>query len=110
MFGIMDLQITVERVCLLNLKQEKGKYNVLLGGKLGFSEMEGLIFEDVYPEGQASRAGLKEGDVITGLEGNPTRYMSLEEAVDIITNSRGEPLSLKIKRDIVMWKDFKKKQ
>jgi len=107
--GIMDLQITVERAYRLKLDQKKGKYNILLGGKLGFSEMEGLIFEEVYPEGPADRAGVEKGDVVASLEGNPTRYMSLEEAADIIMNSNDESLLLKIKRNIVMWKNFKKK-
>jgi len=68
------------------------------------------MFKEVYPGKVADKAGLKEGDVVISLGGKSTRYMSMKEAADIITTKKGDTLSLKIKRDIVLWKKFKAKQ
>jgi len=108
--GIMDIQITIGRDYNLELPEKKAKYNVLLGGKLGFSEMDGLILEDVYEGGKAEAAGLRKGDIITGLSGKTTRYMAMEEAADIISEAQGKAVILQIKRDIIMWKKFKEEK
>jgi len=108
--SIMDMQITIERTRLLNIDNNKGKYNVLLGGRLGFSEIEGLMFKEVYPGKIADKAGLKEGDIVISLGGKSTRYMSMKDAADIIAMKKGDTLSLKIKRNIILWKKFKVRQ
>ncbi|MFH1836661.1 MAG: PDZ domain-containing protein [Candidatus Omnitrophota bacterium] len=108
--GIMDIKVTIEREYDLAIDEKGGNHNTLLGGVLGFSEMEGLMFEEVTPSGKAQKAGIEKGDIITSLDGKTTRYMPMEEAEKIITGKKGNILSVKIRRDIVIWKQFKAKQ
>ena len=42
-----------------------------LAGALSLSQDWGVIVSDVYPEGPAERAGLKIGDLVLGLDGQP---------------------------------------
>jgi len=104
--GVMDIQVTLERSYMLNLKNMRGNYENVIGMKFGFSEMEGLIVSKVYPGGVADKAGIKKGDVVFVIQGESVRYMSLRDVSRIINARKGDTLSVVMKRDVVMWKKF----
>ncbi|MFH1305243.1 MAG: PDZ domain-containing protein [Candidatus Omnitrophota bacterium] len=108
--GVMDIKVAIIRSVKLNLDNASGKYSALIGAGLGFAEMEGLIVEKVIPGGLAEKARIKKNDLIMDVQGQPTRYMSLEKVDNTISSRKGKQLSLKIKRDVVMWKKFDKEK
>lgn len=104
--GVMDIQMTFSRRIMVNLPNIGGSYENLLGAKLGFSEMDGLVVEELCPTGAASKAGVKKDDVVSGLQGRSTRYMPMNDVVRMINSGRGDTIFLQIKRDVVLWKKF----
>ena len=59
----------------------------------------GAVLDD-YP---AKAAGVKQGDLIVEINGNPTRYMTLNRAVELIKKSKGDTVSLVFQKDMVIW-------
>ena len=98
--------MTFSRRIMVNLPNKGGNYESLLGAKLGFLEMDGLVAEDVYPAGAASKAGVKKDDVVSGLQGQSTRYMPMNDVIRTINSRIGDTIFLQIKRDVVLWKKF----
>jgi len=105
--GVMDIKVTIGRSFMLNLRSGMGGYSSFVGIVFGFSEMEGLMIEKVADAGVADLAGIKKGDIVTEIQGQPTRYMSLKSVEGIINSRKGDTLSLKTKRDVIIWKKFK---
>ena len=95
-----EVQVTIERDFVITLPDEEKNYRNLVGVKLGFSRMEGLVVEYIYKDQAADKGGIKEEDVIEKLQGRLARYMMPEDVENIIQSRRGETLSLKIKRNI----------
>ncbi len=104
--GVMDIQMTFGRRIMMNLPNVSGGYDDLLGAKLGFSGMEGLIVKEVYTGGVAAKSGMKKGDVVTKVQGQPTRYMPMHDVIRTINSRKGDTIFLEIKRDVVLWKKF----
>ena len=105
--GVMDIKVTIGRSFILNLRSGMGGYSSFVGIVFGFSEMKGLIVEKAADAGVADLAGIKKGDIVTEIQGQPTRYMSLKSVEGIINSRKGDTLSLKTKRNVVIWKKFK---
>ena len=101
----MDIHVTIERPYFLNLSRGKDSYDAIIGGKLAFTEMEGLKFIEVYEDGSARKKGIKKDDIVVKLQDRSTRYMSFKEVEQIITSRKGDSLSLKIKRNVVIWRE-----
>ena len=104
----MEVRLSIARTMMLELKNVSGNYTGLTGIKLGFSEMEGMVVEDVTKGSIAARAGIRKDDVLVGVQGESTRYMSLKEVENIIKSRKDETISLEIERDVVIWKKFEK--
>ncbi|MCU0672890.1 MAG: PDZ domain-containing protein [Myxococcota bacterium] len=66
--------------------------------RMGYSESGGLRVVEV-PEGPAERAGLREGDRITAIDGDPVRSMSLEEVVERLRGEVGSEVEIEVVRD-----------
>lgn len=66
--------------------------------RMGYSESGGLRVVDV-PEGPAERAGLREGDRITAIDGDPVRSMALEEVVERLRGEVGSEVEIEVVRD-----------
>jgi len=105
---VMDVQITVKRHYNLNLKNASLKYGNLAGIKPGYSEMEGMIVEDVYESSPADEIGIKKDDIISEIGGQDVRYMGIKELNNIINSASGGSIILTVKRDMVIWKNFAK--
>jgi len=105
---VMDVQMTVKRDYNLNLKKASLKYGNLAGIKPGYSEMEGMIVEDVYESSPAEESGIKKDDIISDIAGQDVRYMGIKELDNIINSASGGYIVLTVKRDMVIWKNFAK--
>jgi C-terminal processing protease CtpA/Prc len=104
----MDPRVTISRTYTLELKTSKGRYSDVIGARLGFAPMNGLMVQKVSKEGSAYAAGLQKGDVVTEIQGEPLRYRSLKEVDDIINSSIENILSMVVERDLVIWREFVK--
>lgn len=102
----VEVRLTIERTVTMDLANLKGNYPGVIGVQFEFSEMEGLIIKDVTDKSPADEAGIRKDDQLMEVEGESTRYMALGEVESIIKSRRKKTLSLKIKRDIVIWKKF----
>jgi len=66
--------------------------------RMGYSESGGLRVVEVA-EGPAERAGLREGDRITAIDGDPVRSMALEEVVERLRGEIGSEVEIEVVRD-----------
>ncbi|MDD4957243.1 MAG: PDZ domain-containing protein [Candidatus Omnitrophica bacterium] len=104
--GVMDINITIVRPLKIDLSMATKSYGNLLGVKLGFSEMEGLMIEKVKEGSAAANAGIEPGDIIMAVDGKSSRYMDIRDVEKAIDSHKNNAISLEIKRDIVIWKKF----
>ena len=64
----------------------------------GLKDREGVLVYQVLPESPASKAGLRDGDIIKAYQGQPIHHS--RELVDQVTNSKaGQRMNLEILRD-----------
>jgi carboxyl-terminal processing protease len=86
---------------------EPGEYDAMRGeaaGKFGglgfeFAQKEGaLVVVSPIDDTPAARAGLKAGDLITGIDDYSTRTMSIAEATTRLRGAPGTPVTLMISR------------
>ncbi len=68
-----------------------------VGARIGRRDGD-LIAIRVFPDSPADRGGLKDGDAILFIDGDPTRPLSVEEAVGRIRGASGTPVALGIQR------------
>ena len=59
-----------------------------------------LTAVEVFDKSPADRAGLRDGDHITHIDGEPTRPLTVREAVDLIRGEAGTPVVLAVQREI----------
>lgn len=52
-------------------------------------QYEGLVIDDIVPDGKAEEFGFKKGDFVIAIDENTTRYLPIEKVIDLI-NSRKE--------------------
>jgi C-terminal peptidase prc len=68
-----------------------------IGARLGRRDGD-LIAVHVFPESPAAKGGLKDGDAILAIDGDPTRPLSVEEAVDRIRGRANTMVTLGVQR------------
>jgi carboxyl-terminal processing protease len=68
-----------------------------IGARIGRRDGD-LIAVRVFPGSPADRGGLKDGDAILFIDGDPTRPLSVEEAVGRIRGRAGTPVALGLQR------------
>lgn len=102
----VEVRLTIERTVMMDLASLKENYPSIIGVQFEFSEMEGLMVKEVTDKSPALKAGIRKGDQLMEVQGESTRYMALNEVEGIIKSRKGETLSLKVKRDVVLWKKF----
>jgi C-terminal processing protease CtpA/Prc len=102
--SVGEIKIVIERD--VNLKKEKPfvkSYQDILGGKLDML-LDGLTLVEVNSGGPADKAGLKKDDLITAIDGSSTRYMPINDAINIIENRNNESVLFTIQRRMTMWR------
>jgi membrane-associated protease RseP (regulator of RpoE activity) len=65
--------------------------------QLGLEEGQGVIVMEVAPGSAAEKAGIKANDVLISLDGEP--IAGVTELAELVQQSGGEPISLKLLRD-----------
>lgn len=101
-----EVKVTIERTVDVNVNPARGAIstlNDLIGAAL-VMKFDGLTADQVMNGGNADRAGLKDGDLITAIDGQQTRYMPLKKAVDIVRSSKGTAVKITLRREIVIWR------
>ena len=91
----VDVRISEDRNLLSNTKD-------LIGITLTI-QFDGLTVSEVKENSTAAEAGLRHNDLITEINGNHTRYMTLKRAIELIKKSKGNAVNLVIQRESVMW-------
>lgn len=96
-----NFTLEFERDC--SLPRKKGSSNLKkLGLKLKL-EYQGVVLEGVAPKSPAEEAGLKEQDLLTQVDGIPTRYLPLKKLIRLIEESPKEgSLTLTIRRSALL--------
>lgn len=110
--GYMSLREVVETLLEKNSLETKIalERNVVVrvrpGDSIGVTlsmQLDGLTISDIKAGSAASETGLKPNDLIVEINGNPTRYMPLKRAVELINRSKDGKVDLVVRKDIVMW-------
>ncbi|HET7301781.1 MAG TPA: S41 family peptidase [Candidatus Saccharimonadales bacterium] len=70
-----------------------------IGAQLGQNDDKALVVVAPISGSPAEKAGLKAGDIITGINGKTTTGMSIDEAVSRIRGTKGTDVTLAIVRD-----------
>lgn len=91
----VDVRISENRNLLSNTKD-------LIGITLTM-QFDGLTASEVKEGSAAAEAGIRNNDLVMEINGNPTRYMPLKRAVELIKKSKGDAVSLIIQKEPVMW-------
>ena len=86
----LELKCTIERTINIPINPYRiialGE-NELIGATF-VMEFDGLTIASIRDGGASKEAGLKKGDLVIAIDGKPTRYMPLKNAVSMIKNSR----------------------
>jgi len=69
-----------------------------LGVQIGQDDDGRIVIDGVLETGPAESAGLREGDVVTGVDGQPTAGMPLGEFVEAVGGEAGTPVEIEIDR------------
>lgn len=67
-------------------------------------EFDGLTVSNVKEGEPAFLAGIHKGDLIVRIEGQPTRYMPLKQAVELIKRSDRDSVKLTFQRQFIIWR------
>jgi carboxyl-terminal processing protease len=67
-------------------------------------EFDGLMVSGVNEGTAALKAGLMGSDLVVAINGKPTRYLPLKEAVRLIRGTKGNKVKLTIRRECLLWR------
>ena len=94
-----NFTLEISRICRLH--KGEGQKVKALGLQLT-QEYKGLVVKSLRAGSEAEACGLKEGDVLTAVDGQPTRYMPIKKAIEIIDRSQSEQVELTIQRPVLL--------
>lgn len=77
-----------------NIKGEFVGIGIVMEGEIG----QGMSLQQILPSSPASEAGLKRGDFITAVDGTNCRFLSTEEAAELLTGPSGSRVNLTVQR------------
>jgi C-terminal processing protease CtpA/Prc len=63
---------------------------------------DGLTIKSVAPESTASQAGLRQDDLVSEIDGKPTRYMPIHKALAMIKKSKRATVVITIRRSLLL--------
>ena len=100
-----EKKITVERLIEVQIEKERGfvpDEQKLIGASFSM-ELDGLTVSSVFENSNASKAGLKKGDLIMEIDGSQTRYLPLKLAVEMIYTKKFDTVKFSTRRELSMW-------
>jgi C-terminal processing protease CtpA/Prc len=102
----LEIKCTIERVLDVGISADRTLLTSSgdLIGAVFSMEFDGLTVAEVREGGPSFAAGLGEGDLVTALDGKPTRYMPLQKAVEFIRESKGTKVSVTVRRETILWR------
>ncbi|MCM8761643.1 MAG: PDZ domain-containing protein [Candidatus Omnitrophica bacterium] len=98
----LEIRCTIERTIDVPLNTGRligGGTEAAIGASLTM-ELDGLTVGSVREPAK----GLEEGDLITAIGGEQTRYMPLKKAVELISNSKFGSIKLTLRRSVIIWR------
>jgi len=101
----METRCTIERTVAVAIDRSKALLagvSDLIGCDFSM-EFDGLTISKIYEGGSSAAAGIEAGDLVVDIDGNPTRYMPLKKAIDMIKDSNEDTVKLTIRREVVLW-------
>lgn len=102
----LELKCTIERTVNIPINPYRlialGT-NELIGATFSM-EFDGLTVIAVRDNGASHEAGLKKGDLVVAIDGKPTRYMPLKNAINMIKNSKENRVKLTVRREVLIWR------
>lgn len=102
--SVGEIKITVERdISVTKEKPFTKGYQDILGGKLDMLS-DGLTIVELNGKGPGDKAGLKKYDLIRAINGSLTRYMPIDDAIQIIENRNDGSILFTIQRRMTMWR------
>jgi len=90
----LETKCTIERTVELASGDSEGIFKM---------QFDGLTVSDIKGGSLAQEAGLKPNDVITGINGQSTRYTPIKKALELIKKSKDGIVKLTFRREIVIW-------
>ncbi len=102
----LELKCTIERTVNIPINPYRlialGA-NELIGATFAM-EFDGLTIASVRGDGASHKSGLKKGDLVIAIDGKPTRYMPLTNAINMIKNSKENTVKLTVRREVLIWR------
>lgn len=98
----LEMRLTIERQIAIQINpgnRMMAGADALIGAALGM-ELDGMTVEEV----RESASGLEKGDLVVAIDGQSTRYLALNKAIDLIKNSKSGTVALTIRRNIIVWR------
>ncbi len=65
-------------------------------------EYQGVVVESVKKDGAADAVGVREKDLLTHIDGKPTRYMPLKKANELVRHSEKQKIALTVRRPALL--------
>lgn len=104
----MEIKCTVERSVTVEHDPDSNITSSLkdtIGANFSM-QFDGLTVSDVVENGPAFEAGLAKGDLVVAINGESTRYIPLKKAVSLMKKARGSLIALKIRRELIIWRNI----
>ncbi|MFH1665198.1 MAG: PDZ domain-containing protein, partial [Candidatus Omnitrophota bacterium] len=106
-----EVRVTIERVLVSKVRSANGlfgrlslnKYSNMIGADLALFE-EGVVVEKVVPGGAFDEAGVREGDILSRIDGKNTLYMPMPGIIRVIENKQERDMEIVVRRDITLWR------
>ncbi|MFH1478526.1 MAG: PDZ domain-containing protein [Candidatus Omnitrophota bacterium] len=98
-----EVKIDIEREVTVPIRSKEPNIYQNLGIDLGF-EYDGLQIKDIEEGGISESSGLKKGDLIIAIGGYNTRYLPLDDAIDLIDKKSIEnnTIDFTVRRNITL--------
>lgn len=94
-----NFNLEVERDCVLEKSGAGNIQDTGLDFGLGYA---GLFVKSVQPDSAASRAGIREDDLVTAIDGEATRYLPIKKVAALIQKSKRPSITISVRRSMLL--------
>jgi C-terminal processing protease CtpA/Prc len=102
----IEMKCTIERKMVVHLDSGRNFISSAkdMVGASFVTQFDGLTVSEVSDGGPAADAGLMKGDIVSAIDGNPTRYLTLKRSLDLIQKTKNNYVLLNIRRVLLIWR------